>query len=76
MGKILHKCVADIVFKDLRRIHWRKYITRKVIILGVFGIVGYYIEHAFHVWYAGKGGEIAIGTVIEHILFEVPVEEV
>jgi len=58
-----------------RRIHWRKFITRKVVVLALFGAAGYAAEHYLHLWFAGKGGEVMFGTILEHILFEVPVEE-
>jgi hypothetical protein len=74
MGHI-KKNIHTIKFADLRRIHWKKYLTRKVFILALFGAAGYTLEHYWHIWFAGKGGELAFGTVVEHLLFEVPVEE-
>jgi hypothetical protein len=59
---------------DFRHVHWRKFITRKVIVLAIFGAIGYAAEHYLHLWFAGKGGEIAFGTIIEHTFFEVPME--
>ncbi len=75
MGRNIRKTIHTITHKDFRRIHWRKYLTRKVIILTAFGLVGVYTEHVLHLWFLGKGGELAIGTVIEHLLFEIPIEE-
>ena len=57
------------------RIHWRKYFTRKFFILGGFVLAGYAAEHYLHLWFAGKGAELALGTILEHTLFEVPMEE-
>jgi hypothetical protein len=57
------------------KIHWRKYLTRKVIILAVFAVAGYAAEHYLRLWFAGKGAELALGTVLEHTFFEVPMEE-
>ena len=71
MGRRKH-----LLLTDFRRIHWRKFISRKVIVLAVFGAAGYAAEHYLHIWFAGKGGEIMFGTIIEHILFGVPVEDV
>lgn len=74
MGEIVRKHFKHLNAAELRHIHWRKYLTRKVVILTIFGALGYMAEHYLHLWFAGKGGEIALGTVIEHVLFEVPVE--
>lgn len=62
--------------KCIKRIHWKKYLTRKVIILTLFVAAGYAAEHYLHIWFAGKGAELAFGTILEHTLFEVPIEEV
>jgi hypothetical protein len=56
------------------RIHWRKYLTRKVFILSGFVIAGLSAEHYLHLWFCGKGAELALGTILEHTLFEVPME--
>ena len=59
----------------LPKINWKKFISRKIIILAVCAAIGYSLEHYLHLWFAGKGGELALGTVVEHLFFEVPVEE-
>jgi len=64
-----------LLLTDFRKIHWRKFVSRKIVVLVIFGAAGYAIEHYLHLWFAGKGGEIAFGTLLEHILFGVPVEE-
>lgn len=64
-----------LLLTDFRKIQWRKFISRKIIVLAIFGMAGYFIEHHLHLWYAGKGGEVAFGTILEHTLFGVPVEE-
>ncbi len=60
---------------DIKRIHWRKYLSRKIIILAICGVAGYAVEHYLHIWFAGKGGEVAIGAVLDHLFLEVPVIE-
>lgn len=67
--------ICHMKLADIKRVHWRKYLSRKVAILAVVSVAGYALEHYFHIWFAGKGGEIAFGTVIEHLFFEVPVVE-
>lgn len=69
------KGIHNIRKSDLRRIHWRKVVTRKVIVIAGFGIVGFVLEHYTHLWFAGRGGELAFGAVIEHLLFGLPVAE-
>jgi hypothetical protein len=47
-----------------------------VIILSIFAIAGGIIGQHVHAWFVSKGAEIAFGTIAEHLLFEIPVEEV
>lgn len=39
MGEVVRKHFKTLSAKDFRRIHWRKYLTRKVIILSLFGML-------------------------------------
>lgn len=54
-----------------RTINWRPYLTRRVLIVAGFSMLGYGIEHIAHVYWAGKGGELLIGAVLGHCLLEV-----
>lgn len=67
--------IRQMKLADIKRVHWRKYLSRKIVILTIFGMAGYALEHYCHIWFAGKGGEIAFGTVIEHLFLEMPVVE-
>jgi len=58
------------------KIHWKKYLTRKMFILAVFAVAGYTIEHVFHIWFLGKGAEFAVATIVEHTIFDIPMEGV
>lgn len=57
------------------KIHWKKYITRKVIILSLFVLGGTALAHYLHLWFLDKGAELALGTLMEHLFFDVPMEE-
>ena len=70
-----HRSIMEITREDLQRIHWKHYLTRKVIILGTLGICGFVIEHYFHLWMFGKGGELIVGEVASHLLLGVPLME-
>lgn len=71
----MRKSIRNMVLADVKRIHWRKYLSRKVWILALFGAVGYLIEHSYHLWWAGKGGEVLTGVLVEHLFMEVPMVE-
>jgi hypothetical protein len=57
------------------QIHWRLYFTRKVITLVGVIIVLEIAAYLTHVHYFGRGGEFALGTLLEHCIFGVPFEE-
>jgi hypothetical protein len=75
VSEFIHKAFHDISWKEFRRIHWRRYFTRKVVILGTFAIAGGIAGHYVHAWFINKGAEIAFGTIAEHLLFEIPITE-
>jgi hypothetical protein len=66
--------IHNITREEFQRIHWRKFFTRKVIIIGSFAVIGFVLEHYTHLYFAGRGGEIAFGAVVEHFLFGIPLE--
>ncbi len=57
------------------KIHWRKYVTRKVIFLATFAIVSPYIAAWVHVELLSHAHELAVGTLFEHLIFGIPMEE-
>jgi hypothetical protein len=71
----MSKSLKEITLRDLQRIHWKHYLTRKVVILAAFGCAGMVVEHYLHIWWFAKGGEILIGSVFEHLTFEIPLLE-
>jgi hypothetical protein len=71
----MSKSLKDIHLRDVRHIHWQRYLTRKVVVLAAFGCVGMVVEHYLHIWWFAKGGEILIGSVFEHLAFEIPLLE-
>lgn len=75
MSKFIHRTFHEISWKEFRRIHWKKYLTRKVIVLTSFAIAGGIAGQYIHAWFVSKTAELAFGTVVEHLLFEIPVLE-
>ena len=71
----MSKNLVALTARDIRCIHWRKYITRKIVILTVCAAGGFIAEHYLKIWWLGKGGELLFGSVFEHIAFEVPLLE-
>lgn len=63
-------------FHRPHRIHvrfpdWRKYTTRRVLIVASIAVLCYGIDYLFHMHSAGKCGELGIGAVLGHCLLEV-----
>lgn len=56
-------------------IDWHKYFTRKVIVLGGVAITFYVLGYISHSHYVFRGGEFAVGTLLEHLIFGVSTEE-
>lgn len=56
-------------------IHWRLYFTRKIITMGIVVAVVYVLGYmtGSHLFF--RGGEFALGTLLEHCIFGVPFEE-
>lgn len=56
-----------------RHIHidWRKYVTRRVLVVTAISIIGYILDYIAHMHFAGKGGELLVGAVLGHCLLEV-----
>lgn len=50
---------------------WRKYTTRRVLIVTLVAACGYTLDYLIHLHFAGKGGELLIGAVLGHCLLEV-----
>lgn len=57
------------------KIHWRLYLTRKVLILGTLVVASYYIEAWLHAPVVGRAHELAMGTLFEHLFFGIPFHE-
>lgn len=57
------------------KIHWRLYITRKVMLLGSLVIFTYYLELWTHMTLISKTHELAMGTLFEHLFFGIPFHE-
>lgn len=57
------------------RINWHLYFTRKVIVLGAVAITFYVIGYITRSHYIFRGGEFAVGTLLEHCIFGVTTEE-
>ena len=61
------------------KIHWRRYIERKVVILGSLAIATFIMESYFHV--PRVGGvihgfhDLTVGVLAEHLVFGIPMEE-
>jgi hypothetical protein len=77
--KVYHHHVATVkgpaIKTKPKKIHWRAYFERKFIFLLIFGVCCYALEHYWHLYIAGKGGELALGTVLEHAFFGIPMED-
>jgi len=57
------------------RIDWHKFWCRKILFLSIFSVLGYAAEHFLHLWFAGKGAEFALASIVEHTFFEMPFVE-
>lgn len=58
------------------RIHWRRYMERKVIILAVLVAATYIAEHHFgmHQSLVERVHEFSISVLAEHLVFGIPLE--
>jgi len=63
------------MFSCRKRIHWRRFVTRKVIFIGVSVITFRVIEHFFHFRLASWAAEFTTSAFAEHLAFGVPFEE-
>jgi len=61
--------------KVMKRVHWRKYITRKVLIVAGIMLALQLLEHITRWHFAGKIAEFSTSSLVEHVLFGVPMEE-
>jgi len=75
VSEFIHKAFHDVSWREFRRINWKKYLSRKVLILTVFAIAGAIIGQHIHAWYVSKTAELTFGTIAEHLLFEIPIAE-
>lgn len=57
------------------RIHWRHYLTRKVLILGALVVATYIVGQQMHMGMFNRVHELTLGTLLEHLLFGIPFEE-
>ena len=57
------------------KIHWRKYMTRKVIILACFVVASTCVNTYMHFALLDHAHELAMGTLFEHLIFGIPMEE-
>ena len=53
------------------RIRWRKYVTRRIVVVTALSFIGYAFAHYLHLYFAAKGGEMCLGAVVGHLLVEV-----
>lgn len=58
-----------------KKIHWKKFINRKMIAIGVAVTVAHFIGEYAHIHLISKGGEMMLGVTMEHLIFGVPFEE-
>lgn len=58
------------------KIHWRKYLERKVILLVALVASTYVLESYFglHVTVVHQAHELAVGVLAEHVFFGIPLE--
>lgn len=59
----------------MKRVHWRKYLTRKLLVVGFIMLALHVIEHLTEWRFAGKLAEFSTSSIVEHLLFGVPMEE-
>lgn len=62
-------------FPKMHRIHWRKLVTRKMIVIAVLIVVGRCLDTWWHFHLAGKGGEMLAAVTLEHLCFGIPLWE-
>lgn len=53
------------------QLRWRKYVTRRVLIVSAVTILSYALSYFLHIYYAEKGGEMCLGMILGHWLLEV-----
>ncbi len=58
----------------MRKIHWKKLATRKLIFISGGCIVLSAIEHFVHLQSTSKGVEVFSTALLDHILFGIPFE--
>jgi hypothetical protein len=60
------------------KIHWRKYLERKVIVLAAFCFATYVMETYLHVPRVGgivhSFHDLTVGVLAEHLFFGIPLE--
>jgi hypothetical protein len=59
----------------MHRIHWRKLVTRKMVVIAVLIVAGHFLDAWWHFHLAGKGGEMLLGVTVEHFCFGIPLFE-
>lgn len=63
-------------FHKPKKIHWGKFVNRKMIAIGVAVLVARLIGDHLHVHLLSRGGEMLMGVTMEHLIFGVPFEDV
>jgi hypothetical protein len=61
-------------FHRPKRVHvpdWRKFVTRRILVVTAFAVAGYVLDFTLHLHTAGKAGEMCIGAVLGHCILEV-----
>jgi hypothetical protein len=58
------------------KVHWRKFVERKVIMLTCVVVISPYLSEYLHLHLFNHIHELALGTLCEHLVFGVALEEV